>query len=42
MSRRIIQCQVTDEYVRGAGVVVGAAGSHNDVALRLVFGPMWE
>lgn len=42
MSRRIIPCQVTDEYVRGSGVVVGAAGSHNDVALRLVFGPMWE
>ena len=41
MSRRIIPCQVTDEYVRGSGVVVGAAGSHNDVALRLVFGPMW-
>lgn len=41
MSRRIIPCQVTDEYVRGDRVVVGAAGSHNDVALRLVFGPMW-
>lgn len=41
MSRRIIPCQVTDEYVRGSGVVVGAAGSHNDVALRLEFGPMW-
>lgn len=41
MSRRIIPCQVTDEYVRGSGMVVGAAGSHNDVALRLEFGPMW-
>lgn len=41
MSRRIIPCMVTDEYVRGAGVVVGAAGSHNDVALRLEFGSMW-
>lgn len=41
MSRRIIPCQVTDEYVRGSGVVVGAAGSHNDVALRLAFSPMW-
>lgn len=39
--RRIIQCQVTDEYVRGSGAVVGAAGSHNDVALRLAFNPMW-
>lgn len=42
MSRRTIPCQVTDEYVRGDRVVVGAAGSHNDVALRLAFGPMWE
>lgn len=41
MSRRMIPCQVTDEYVRGDRVVVGAAGSHNDVALRLAFGPMW-
>ena len=39
--RRIIECQVTDEYVRGSGMVVGAAGSHNDVALRLAFNPMW-
>lgn len=41
MARRIIPCCVTDEYVRGAGVVVGAVGSHNDVALRLEFSPMW-
>lgn len=41
MARRVIPCRVTDEYVRGAGVVVGAAGSHNDVALRLEFSPMW-
>ena len=39
--RRIIECQVTDEYVRGDRMVVGAAGSHNDVALRLAFNPMW-
>ena len=39
--RRIIECQVTDEYVRGDRMVVGAAGSHNDVALRLAFSPMW-
>lgn len=41
MYRRVIPLQVTDEYVRGAGVPVGAAGSHDDVALRLAFGPMW-
>lgn len=38
---REIPIQVTDEYVRGAGVAVGAAGSHDDVALRISFSPMW-
>lgn len=42
MNRRVIPCRVTDEYVQGAGVVVGAAGSHNDVALRLEFSPLWK
>lgn len=41
MYRRVIPLQVADEYVRGDGVPVGAAGSHDDVALRLAFGPMW-
>lgn len=41
MTRRIIPCTVTDEYVRGDGVPVGAAGSHNDVVLRLAFSPLW-
>ncbi len=41
MAKRIIECQVSDEYVLGSGVVVGAAGSHNDVVLRLAFGDMW-
>ena len=41
MAKRIITCQVADEYVRGAGAVVGAAGSHNDVILRLEFGNLW-
>lgn len=41
MAKRIIECQVSDEYVLGSGVVVGAAGSHNDVVLRLEFGAMW-
>ena len=39
--RRVIPIQVTDEYVRGAGAAVGAAGSHDDVLLRMEFGPMW-
>lgn len=41
MARRIIECRVSDEYVLGSGVVVGAAGSHDDVVLRLEFGTMW-
>lgn len=41
MAKRIIECQVNDEYVLGSGVVVGAAGSHDDVVLRLEFGTMW-
>ena len=41
MYRRVIQCQITNEYVKGAGVPVGAAGSHHDVALELSFSPMW-
>lgn len=41
MAKRIIECQVSDEYVLGSGVVVGAAGSHDDVVLRLAFNDMW-
>lgn len=39
---RIVKCRVADEYVVGDNVVVGAAGSHNDVALMLEFSPMWD
>lgn len=39
---RIVKCQVADEYVIGDGVVVGAAGSHNDVLLELEFSKLWE
>lgn len=39
---RTIPITVSDEYVRGAGGSVGAAGSHDDVILRLAFGDMWE
>jgi hemerythrin-like domain-containing protein len=38
---RYIDCEVNDEFVTGSGVVIGAEGSHNDVALRLTFGDMW-
>lgn len=39
---RIIRCEVENEFIRGAGVVIGAAGSHDDVELELRFSPVWE
>lgn len=39
---RYIYCDVRDEYISGAGVSVGAAGSKRDVALRLSFGVNWQ
>lgn len=39
---KIIECQVNDEYILGSGVVIGAAGSHDDVYLRLIFNEMWD
>lgn len=41
MNRRIIKCNVSDEYVRGEGVFAGAMGSHDDVCLELEFSNMW-
>ena len=41
MAKRIIECQVNDEYVVGSGVPIGAAGSHDDVILRLKFNDTW-
>jgi hypothetical protein len=42
MSARIIDILVENEYVQGAGVVVGSAGSSRDVALRITFGDPWD
>lgn len=39
---KTILCQVADEFIRGAGLVVGAAGSHHDVSLELVFSDLWS
>ena len=39
---RYIPVSVNDEYIEGSGVVIGAAGSHDDVFLRMTFGDMWE
>ena len=35
---RTIPITVNDEYIKGAGAVVGAAGSHSDVILDITFG----
>ena len=39
---RTIPITVNDEYIRGTGAVVGAAGSHSDVVLDITFGESWE
>ena len=39
---RYINIEVANEYVKGAGVPIGAAGSYSDVALRIKFSGMWE
>ena len=41
MNTRTVKCQVNDEYVIGAGVVLGAEGSHDDVILELTFSKLW-
>lgn len=45
MGQRVIACQVVGEYVAGDGVVIGAAGSHDEVIIELDFakaGITWE
>lgn len=42
MGKRYVPCEVRNEYVQGAGAVIGAEGSHDDVYLRMSFGKMWE
>ena len=43
MEKRIILCEVDNEYfkVKKGGDVIGAAGSHDDVILRIRFGEHW-
>ncbi len=41
MGKRLIFCRVDDEYLRGAGQLAGAVGSHDDIYLRIQFGGMW-
>ncbi len=42
MNTRIVPIKVLNEYVKGAGVVVGSAGSHNDVMLEITFSGLWD
>lgn len=39
---RTIFLKIQNEYIAGDKVLIGAAGSHNDVVLRMEFSPMWE
>ena len=41
MEKRIIEIIVNDEYVLGSGVVIGAAGDDESVALRTSFNDTW-
>ena len=40
-NKRIIEIEVNDEYIVGSGVVIGAAGSHNDVVMKVRFNSSW-
>lgn len=39
---RTIPLEIQNEYIIGDKVLIGAAGSHNDVVLRMEFSPMWD
>lgn len=39
---RTIPLKIQNEYIAGDKVLIGAAGSHNDVVLRMEFSPLWE
>lgn len=38
---RYIECGVNNEFVSGAGQVIGAAGSHHAIAIRMTFSDAW-
>lgn len=42
MGVRVIPIEIDNEYVKGAEVPAGAAGSHHDVVLEITFNPMWD
>lgn len=41
IKKRIIEIEVNDEFITGSGVVIGAAGSHNDVIMKVRFNSSW-
>ena len=41
IKKRIIEIEVNDEFITGSGVVIGAAGSHNDVVMKVRFNSSW-
>ena len=41
IKKRIIEIEVNDEFITGSGVVLGAAGSHNDVIMKVRFNSSW-
>ena len=40
--RKIIQLNIADEYIEGAGVSIGAAGSHDETEIECHFSELWE
>ena len=39
MEQNIVKLQISNEYIQGSGVSVGAVGSHDDVLLEMDFRP---
>ena len=39
---RYIPITVNNEYIKGAGAVVGAAGAHKDSVMDITFGEAWD
>ena len=42
MGARIIPVKVENDYMKGAGVPIGSAGSSKDVSLMISFGASWD
>lgn len=44
MEQKIVTIQIKDEFISGAGVTIGAAGSHDDVLMEMDFrsSPLWK